>query len=79
MNKIISPKNLVDFYKKGLFPMADNISSQIINFYEPNKRFLIPIKNFHIPKNGLNPDKNRHTKESKIPSNDVVNANLFII
>ncbi len=30
--------------------MADNISSQIINFYEPNKRFLIPIKNFHIPK-----------------------------
>lgn len=30
--------------------MAENISSEIINLYQPKKRFLIPINNFHIPK-----------------------------
>ena len=30
--------------------MADNISTEIVNFYKPKKRFLIPINNFHVPK-----------------------------
>lgn len=30
--------------------MADNKNSKKINFYKPNKRFIIPIKNFHVPK-----------------------------
>ena len=30
--------------------MADNASSEIINLYQPKKRFIIPIDNFHVPK-----------------------------
>ena len=50
MNNIIPAKNLVEFYKKGLFPMAENSTSKIINLYQPKERFIIPIKNFHVPK-----------------------------
>ena len=50
MSKIIPPKNLLEFYKKGLFPMADNASSETINLYQPKKRLIIPIADFHIPK-----------------------------
>ena len=30
--------------------MADSASSEIVNLYQPKKRFIIPIENFHIPK-----------------------------
>ncbi len=30
--------------------MAQNIDSEVINLYQPKKRFLIPIENFHVPK-----------------------------
>ena len=30
--------------------MAENASSEIINLYQPKKRFIIPIDNFHVPK-----------------------------
>ena len=30
--------------------MAENINSEIINLYQPKKRFIIPIENFHVPK-----------------------------
>jgi leucyl/phenylalanyl-tRNA---protein transferase len=50
LSKIIPVSNLLDFYKKGLFPMAENANSEIINLYQPKKRFIIPIDNFHIPK-----------------------------
>ena len=30
--------------------MAENASSEIVNLYQPKKRFIIPIKNFHVPK-----------------------------
>ena len=30
--------------------MADNASSEIINLYQPKKRLIIPIENFHVPK-----------------------------
>jgi leucyl/phenylalanyl-tRNA--protein transferase len=50
LKKIISVKNLLNFYKKGLFPMAENFDSEFINLYQPKKRFIIPIDNFHVPK-----------------------------
>jgi len=50
LSKIIPTKSLVEFYKKGLFPMADNASSEIINLYQPKERLIIPIENFHVPK-----------------------------
>ena len=30
--------------------MANNADSEVINLYQPKKRFLIPINNFHVPK-----------------------------
>ena len=30
--------------------MADNANSGVVNLYQPKKRFLIPIENFHVPK-----------------------------
>ena len=30
--------------------MADNANTEVINLYQPKKRFIIPIDNFHIPK-----------------------------
>jgi leucyl/phenylalanyl-tRNA--protein transferase len=50
IDKIINSIQLIEFYKKGYFPMAENAITNKINFYKPEKRFIIPIKNFHIPK-----------------------------
>ena len=30
--------------------MANNANSEVINLYQPKKRFIIPIDNFHVPK-----------------------------
>ena len=30
--------------------MAENFDSDVINLYQPKKRFIIPIDNFHVPK-----------------------------
>ena len=45
----INPKIVVQMYKKGYFPMAENSQNKKINFYKPLKRFIIPINNFHLP------------------------------
>ena len=41
---------LLQMYKKGYFPMADNSLDKKVNFYKPLKRFVIPINNFHLSK-----------------------------
>ena len=30
--------------------MAEKLSSEVVNLYQPKKRFLIPIDKFHVPK-----------------------------
>ena len=50
MIKIIKTDQLIQLYKMGYFPMAENAKSEEINFYKPEKRFIIPIDSFHIPK-----------------------------
>ena len=54
MNKIIDLNNLIEFYKKAYFPMADSKYSNEIKFYKPKLRFLIPISDFHYPKRLFN-------------------------
>ena len=49
-NNLINLRKLVEFYKKGFFPMADSRRDKTINFFKPLKRFIIPINNFHVPK-----------------------------
>ena len=50
MIKIINSQKLIELYKQGYFPMAKNSYSEKISFYKPEKRFIIPINSFHIPK-----------------------------
>ena len=50
MIKIIDPQKIIQLYKKGYFPMAENAFNEKINLFKPEKRFIIPIHNFHIPK-----------------------------
>ena len=54
MNKIIELNSLIEFYKKGYFPMAESKHSDKIRFYKPKVRFIIPISNFHCPKKLFN-------------------------
>ena len=54
MIKILNTKQIVELYGSGFFPMAESQSSEKINFYKPEKRFIIPIDNFHIPKKLFN-------------------------
>ena len=61
MTLSIHPKMIVQMYKKGYFPMAENSQNKKINFYKPLKRFLIPIKNFHLPKKLLKEFKKKNT------------------
>ena len=46
----INLRKIVEFYKKGFFPMADSRDAKTITFFKPLKRFIIPINNFHVPK-----------------------------
>ena len=46
----IDPKLLLKMYAMGFFPMANNEQDPKVEFFKPNKRFLIPISDFHIPK-----------------------------
>ena len=54
MNNIIKSKELIQLYKKGFFPMAEDANEDEISFYKPKKRFIIPIDSFHIPKKLFN-------------------------
>ena len=46
----LNPPILIQMYKKGYFPMAENYLDKEINFYKPLRRFVIPINKFHLPK-----------------------------
>lgn len=46
----ITPFDLLDIYKQGIFPMANHREDQEFNIFAPHMRALLPIRNFHIPK-----------------------------
>ena len=48
--------------------MAENFDSEFINLYQPKKRFIIPIDNFHVPKKLFNLFR-RNTYTFKINNN----------
>lgn len=43
-------RDILNAYRKGLFPMAEDAEADHFFFYEPEKRGLLPIQSFHIPK-----------------------------
>lgn len=50
MEDKLTPFDLLDIYKQGFFPMAEHREDQEFQFYAPNVRALLPIKNLHVPK-----------------------------
>ena len=50
MEDKLTPFDLLDVYRQGFFPMAEHREDQEFQFYAPNVRALLPIKNLHIPK-----------------------------
>lgn len=49
--KIIPPEILLEAYAQGIFPMADSREDQDVEWYSAKKRGVIPLNEFHIPKN----------------------------
>ena len=43
-------RDILNAYRRGLFPMAEDAGADSFFFYEPEKRGLLPINGFHIPK-----------------------------
>ena len=48
--KIINPSFLINMYTRGYFPMAESANSSEIHFFKPQKRFIVPIYSFHLPR-----------------------------
>ena len=59
MIKIIPTYKIISFYEKGFFPMGKSTTTNQVDFIKPEKRFIIPIENFHIPKKLLNEFKKK--------------------
>ncbi len=50
MNKNLDLEFLINCYSKGIFPMADDRYSDEINFYQPQKRGIIPLQCVKVSK-----------------------------
>ena len=46
----LSPEIIIELYKSGIFLMAKKRTDKNIFFINPQKRALLPIKNFHCSK-----------------------------
>ena len=44
----LKPKNMIQLYARGAFPMADETGA--IDWYMPETRTIIPLKDFNIPR-----------------------------
>ena len=44
----ITPDLVIEAYKIGIFPMANNQDDAKIDFFDPNPRGIIPLESFHV-------------------------------
>ncbi len=44
----ITPELLIEAYKIGVFPMANNQDDAKIDFFDPDPRGIIPLESFHV-------------------------------
>lgn len=47
--EFLTPEDLIDLYRIGLFPMAESADDQGFSIVEPRVRALLPIDTLHIP------------------------------
>jgi leucyl/phenylalanyl-tRNA---protein transferase len=50
MNKGFGPDELLDCYRRGVFPMADGRDDPRLFLVDPEERGIIPLETFHVPK-----------------------------
>ena len=46
----LDPKILLRAYAVGLFPMAESFDDPTLYWIDPEKRGIIPLNKFHIPR-----------------------------
>lgn len=46
----ITPELLLNAYASGYFPMAENSTDNDLHWFNPRKRGVIPLEDFHIPR-----------------------------
>ncbi len=54
-----TPEIILYAYHQGVFPMAESADDVEFNFYRPEMRGILPIKNLHIPKKLLKTVQNK--------------------
>lgn len=45
----ITPDILLQAYRRGIFPMADNANADELHWYDPPQRTIFPLDRFHVP------------------------------
>lgn len=48
---VIDPNHLLSAYAQGIFPMADSKDAEEVNWYQPKRRGIIPLDEFHVSSN----------------------------
>lgn len=46
----LTPRNVIEAYRHGLFPMAEDRNDPRLYWIEPELRGVIPLKGFHVPR-----------------------------
>lgn len=49
-DNFLEPRNMLRLYAAGAFPMAESRYSDVVNWYLPDERTIIPLDNFNIPR-----------------------------
>jgi len=50
MSAHLSPDDLLDFYRRGVFPMAETRDAAQLFLVDPAERGVFPLDRFHVPK-----------------------------
>ena len=46
----LTPDLLLQAYAEGLFPMADSAASDQLYWFDPDRRGILPLDGFHVPR-----------------------------
>jgi leucyl/phenylalanyl-tRNA--protein transferase len=50
VSRVFGPNELLDCYRRGVFPMADSADDPRLFLVDPDQRGVIPLDRFHLPR-----------------------------
>ena len=50
MSRVFGPNELLDCYRRGVFPMADSRDDPRLFLVDPDLRGVLPLNGFHVSK-----------------------------